>query len=127
MSHERCHEQINETQAKLAIAVEALEELEQLERGHETYQPGDKDEPVAHRVAREALAKIKVESNQAVPEWHGCKTGDCPHEKQVECDKALAEYSSDECVNCGCLKGSHHGGWCPKPVDNVFKSSKVSK
>lgn len=24
-------------------------------------------------------------------QWHGCLTGDCPHDKQVECDAALLE------------------------------------
>lgn len=61
-------------------------------------------ELLAVAVSKDAALKLvnchKVASNQAVPEWHGCKTGDCPHEKQVECDKALAEYSSDEPTSC---------------------------
>lgn len=26
----------------------------------------------------------------ALEEWHGCFTGDCPHDKQEECDSAIA-------------------------------------
>jgi hypothetical protein len=28
--------------------------------------------------------------------FHACQTGDCPHEKQSECDAELAEYSKGE-------------------------------
>lgn len=31
-----------------------------------------------------------------VPSWHGCKTGDCPHESQAECDRALKEYAPSQ-------------------------------
>lgn len=34
-------------------------------------------------------------------DFHGCKTGDCPHEKQVECDKALAEDGLRHTRQCG--------------------------
>jgi len=27
---------------------------------------------------------------------HGCQTGDCPHDKQSECDEALAPYLKNE-------------------------------
>lgn len=29
--------------------------------------------------------------------FHGCLTGDCPHQKQDECDACLAEYANTEC------------------------------
>lgn len=29
--------------------------------------------------------------------FHGCFTGDCPHEKQTECDVCLAEYAKTDC------------------------------
>jgi hypothetical protein len=31
-----------------------------------------------------------------VPDWHGCKTGDCPHEKQTECDETLLNYTTQQ-------------------------------
>jgi hypothetical protein len=31
------------------------------------------------------------------PEYHGCMTGDCPHEYQVQCDESLKEYALQEC------------------------------
>lgn len=37
-------------------------------------------------------------------DWHGCNTGDCPHEKQVECDQALAEAVSETTQTARCPK-----------------------
>ena len=33
--------------------------------------------------------------------YHGCLTGDCPHEKQHECDSSLKEHFLDV-INQGC-------------------------
>ena len=33
--------------------------------------------------------------------YHGCLTGDCPHEKQCECDNSLKEHFLDV-INQGC-------------------------
>lgn len=35
---------------------------------------------------------IEVETVK-VPDYHGCLTGDCPHERQSECDKELKAAS----------------------------------
>ena len=29
-------------------------------------------------------------------DWHGCLTGDCPHEKYFECDAALKDYFKEQ-------------------------------
>lgn len=41
--------------------------------------------------AREAVPALIAEVTRLrVPLYNGCLTGDCPHDKQADCDKALA-------------------------------------
>jgi hypothetical protein len=50
-------------------------------------------------MVRAILEGRKTQTRRVVKyEWsHGCMTGDCPHEKQTECDACLAEYARTEC------------------------------
>lgn len=38
------------------------------------------------------LSEAAKERLDKFPHYHGCFTGDCPHEKQTECFKAIFEY-----------------------------------
>jgi hypothetical protein len=48
---------------------------------------------------RAILDSRKVQTRRVVKyeDTHGCFTGDCPHEKQTECDACLDAYAKSEC------------------------------
>lgn len=62
-------------------------------------------------------------------EDHGCMTGDCPHEKQSECDKALArdypEQSSQE-NPLKTMRFDPNGGDLEKAVETIVKEARTS-
>lgn len=49
-------------------------------------------------MVRALLAGRKTQTRRLLrnPEYYGCPTGDCPHEKQVECDQHMAWLSARE-------------------------------
>ena len=55
-----------------------------------------KDTPIlmSGPMVRAYLAGLKTHTRRAIKnaDWFGCPTGDCPHEKQSECDAAMVEH-----------------------------------
>lgn len=49
-------------------------------------------------MVRALLAGRKTETRRLLrnPEYYGCPTGDCPHDRQAECDAAMAGLSAKE-------------------------------
>lgn len=49
-------------------------------------------------MVRALLAGTKTQTRRLLrnPEYYGCPTGDCPHETQAECDKAMAGLNAKE-------------------------------
>lgn len=50
-------------------------------------------------MVRAILAGRKTQTRRVMkhPEYFGCLTGDCPHEKQIECDNAISLFAKMDC------------------------------
>lgn len=60
-----------------------------------------KERPIlfSGEMVRAILVGRKTQTRRVVkdPENFGCLTGDCPHEKQLECDQAIACFAVESC------------------------------
>lgn len=45
--------------------------------------------------ADENYRRLRELLHSLVDEFHGCKTGDCPHEKESDCWESLAQYAQE--------------------------------
>lgn len=106
------------------IPFQTEEELESVERTLSVYGVNDLMSPPTVRTYIDKLKKpdfdrILLTAKNGIKfqqmAWHGCLSGDCPHQYQGQCDKALAE-AYREAMADGAAPVTFAPGWRPCPT-----------